>query len=87
MRNGHLIAAAIGIITGLGLAGPAKAGTCMQVNAKGVANNVAKATTLAQINLQEKAARRGGKVTQASTNCVPGPAGTVCKISAVVCPK
>ncbi len=87
MRNVHLIAGAFGIIAGLGLAGTADAGTCMSVNAKGVANNVAKATALAQVNLQEKAKRRGGKVTQASTNCVPGPAGTVCNISAVVCPK
>ena len=45
MRNAHLIAAAIGIIAGLGVAWPVEAGTCMQVNAKGVANNVAKATT------------------------------------------
>jgi hypothetical protein len=87
MRHVYLIAAAIGLIASIGFAGLADAGTCMPVNAKGMANNMAKATTLAQANLQQKAIRKGGKVTQASTNCVPGVGGYVCKISAVVCPK
>jgi hypothetical protein len=82
-----LLLAALGMTVVVGFAAPAMAGTCMQVGAKGEANNVAKATALAQASLQDKAKRRGGKVTQATTNCVPGPAKTVCKISAVVCPK
>lgn len=87
MDKARLIATVIALVGGIGLAGTASAGTCMQVNAKGMANNVAKATAIAQANLQEKAKIRGGKVTQATTNCTPGPAGTLCKISATVCPK
>ena len=67
--------------------GPVEAGTCQPVKAKGKGKNIAEATTLAQIDLTQKAAAIGGKVTQSSTNCVPGPTNVVCKISAIVCPK
>ena len=66
---------------------PAEAGTYSPVKAKGKAGDIATATTLAQVDLVQKAAALGGKVTQTSTDCVPGPKGVVCRISAVVCPK
>jgi hypothetical protein len=79
---------AIGAVAAiLGLSEPVEAGTCMPVKAKGRAKDIATATTLAQFNLTEKAALLQGRVTQTSTNCVPGPSSVVCKISAVVCPK
>jgi hypothetical protein len=77
------IAAVIAVL----LSPPVGAGTCIPVKAKGFAKDIAKATTLAQIELTQKAASLRGKVTQTSTNCVPGPTGVTCKISAVVCPK
>lgn len=66
---------------------PVEAGTCQPVKAKGKGKNIAEATTRAQADLAVKAAAIGGKVTQTSTNCVPGPTNVVCKIQAVVCPK
>lgn len=66
---------------------PVEAGTCQSVKAKGKGKNIAEATTLAQADLVREAAKIGGKITQTSTNCVPGPNNVVCKISAVVCPK
>ena len=66
---------------------PAQAGTCQPVKAKGVAKDLATATIFAQADLKQTAKSLGGKVTQTSTNCVPGPTGYRCKISAVVCPK
>jgi hypothetical protein len=66
---------------------PVEAGTCQPVKAKGKGKNIAEATTLAQVNLAQQAAALRGKVTQTSTNCVPGPTNVVCKIQAVVCPK
>jgi hypothetical protein len=66
---------------------PVEAGTCQPVKAKGKGKNIATATTLAQANLAQQAAALRGKVTQTTTNCVPGPTGVVCKIQAVVCPK
>jgi hypothetical protein len=79
---------AVGAIAAiLGMSEPVEAGTCTPVKAKGRAKDIAMATTLAQINLTQKAAALGGKVTQTSSNCVPGPTAVVCKISAVVCPK
>lgn len=83
----HLAAAMIGIIAVLGFAGPVDAGTCSSVKAKGRAQTVAKATAEAQDDLKQKAKRLGGRVTQTSMNCVPGPSAVVCKIDAVVCPK
>jgi hypothetical protein len=89
MSRKTLIACAAigGVVAALSFAGPVKAGTCLPVRAKGEAKKMAAATTLAQINLKQKAINMGGKVTQASTNCVPGPIGFVCKINAVVCTK
>ena len=88
-RKAQLIAdAAIGaIVAALSFAEPVQAGTCQPVKAKGVAKNLATATLFAQADLKQTAKSIGGKVTQTSTNCVPGPTGYRCKISAVVCPK
>ncbi len=71
----------------LSLAEPVQAGTCQSVTAKGVAKNLATATLYAQADLKQTAKSLGGKVTQSTTNCLPVPAGSRCKISAVVCPK
>jgi hypothetical protein len=83
----HLAAATIGILAALALAGPADAGTCQSVKAKGQAAKLATAQAYAQADLKQTAKSMGGKVTQTSTNCVPGPSGYRCKIDAVVCPK
>jgi hypothetical protein len=86
-RKTHLIAgAAIGIIAALIVTEPVHAGTCQPVTAKGRASDPATATTRAQVDLTQKAASIGGRVTQTSTNCIPGPTDTVCKIKAIVCP-
>jgi hypothetical protein len=82
-----VVITAVAAVVAVLVTAPVEAGTCMPVKAKGFAKNIAKATTLAQIDLTQKAARVRGKVTQTSTNCVPGPTGVTCKISAVVCPK
>jgi hypothetical protein len=83
-----MIAVLIGIAApGFSLAEPAEPRTCSPVKAKGSGKNVARATDDAQDNLRKKARAMGGKVTQTSSNCVPGPTGVVCKINAVVCPK
>jgi hypothetical protein len=66
---------------------PVQAGTCQSVRAKGVAKTLALATLFAQADLQQTAKHMKGKVTQTSTNCVPGPSNYKCKIDAVVCPK
>ena len=83
----HLAAAMIGIIAALALAVPVEAGTCQSVKAKGQAAKLATAQAYAQADLRQTAKSMGGKVTQTSTNCVPGPSGYRCKIDAVVCPK
>jgi outer membrane lipoprotein-sorting protein len=81
-------AAVIAILAvALGFAPPVQAGTCQPVRAKGVAKDMATATTYAQADLTQTAKSMRGKVTQASTNCVPGPNKYSCKIDAVVCPK
>jgi hypothetical protein len=91
MSHRAKFAIAAGMIAAFGavlsLSGPLEAGTCQPVKAKGKAKDIATATTLAQFDLTAKAAVLRGKVTQTTTNCVPGPNGVVCKISAVVCPK
>ena len=71
----------------LSFAQPVQAGTCQPVRAKGVAKDLATATTYAQADLKQTAKSMKGKVTQVSTNCVPGPNKYSCKIDAVVCPK
>ena len=83
----HLAAATIGIIAALSFAGPVEAGTCQSIKAKGQAAKLAIAQAYAQADLKQTAKSMGGKVTQTSTNCVPGPSGYRCKIDAVVCPK
>ncbi len=83
----RLAAATIGIIAALSFAGPVEAGTCQSVKAKGQAAKLATAQAYAQADLKQTAKSMGGKVTQTSTNCVPGPSGYRCKIDAVVCPK
>ena len=52
-----------------------------------MAKTLALATLYAQADLQQTAKSMKGKVTQTSTNCVPGPSNYKCKIDAVVCPK
>lgn len=80
--------AALGIIAAhAALVGPAEAGTCMPVSAKGNGKNPAAATTQAQIKLIQKAARFGGSPKNTSTSCETIPGGFICKMSAVVCPK
>jgi len=86
-KTQFVVSTAIAAVVALVLSAPVGAGTCVPVKAKGFAKNIAKATTLAQIDLTQKAARLRGKVTQTSTNCVPEPSGVTCKILAVVCPK
>jgi hypothetical protein len=83
----RLMTAVIGIVAALSFALPAEAGTCQSVKAKGVAAKMATAQAYAQADLKQTARSMGGHVTQASTNCVPGPSGYRCKIDAVVCPK
>ena len=82
-----VIAGAIGALAAVSLSGPVEAGTCQPVDVKGKGKDIATATTRAQADLAVKAAVLGGKVTQTSTNCTPGPTKVVCKISAVVCPR
>jgi len=60
------------IATALSFAEPVQAGTCQSVKAKGVAKTMATATIFAQADLKQTAKSIGGKVTQTSTNCVPG---------------
>jgi hypothetical protein len=83
-----VVAGATGALAAVfSLSGPVEAGTCQPVDAKGKGKDIAMATTRAQADLAVKAAFIQGKVTQTSTNCVPGPTKVVCKISAVVCPR
>lgn len=82
-----VIAGAIGALAAVSLSGPVEAGTCQPVDVKGKGKDIATATTRVQADLAVKAAALGGKVTQTSTNCTPGPTKVVCKISAVVCPR
>jgi hypothetical protein len=80
--------AAIGIVAAmLTFASPVEAGTCASIAGKARAADPATATTRAQIELVQKAARFGGKITNTSTNCIKSPPGYVCKMTAVVCPK
>ena len=71
----------------LSCSAPVEAGTCQPVDAKGKGKDIATATTRAQADLAVKAAVLRGRVTQTSTNYVPGPTKVVCKISTGVCPK
>jgi hypothetical protein len=82
-----LAGAAIAVAAVLALALPAAAGTCSQVTGKGRAKDPASATTLAQHELIQRAARFGGKIMRTSTNCKKDSPGYVCKMTAVVCPK
>jgi hypothetical protein len=75
------------LAVGVSLAEPVQAGTCQPVKAKGIARDLATATLYAQADLTQTAKSMKGKVTQAKTNCVPGPSKTRCVIDAVVCPK
>jgi len=75
------------LAVGVSLAEPVQAGTCQPVKAKGIAKDLATATLYAQADLTQTAKSMKGKVTQAKTNCVPGPSKTRCVIDAVVCPK
>ena len=88
MRKAKFTIIAIGALAAIvSLSASTEAGTCQPVNAKGKGKDIATATTRAQADLAVKAALLAGKVTQTSTNCVPGPTKVVCKISAVVCPR
>ena len=81
------ISAALLVAAVIGLNAPAQAGTCQSVRAKGLAKTLALATLYAQADLKQTAKSMKGRVTQTSTNCVPGPSSYKCKIDAVVCPK
>ena len=87
MKFKVVISAALIAFAAIGSSAPAQAGTCQPVKAKGVAKTLALATLYAQADLQQTAKSMKGKVTQTSTNCVPGPSNYKCKIDAVVCPK
>ncbi len=89
IRRTHLIAgAAIGVLAAtLILALPAEAGTCSPIMGKGRGPDPAKATTRAQHDLIQQAARLGGKLSQQSVNCKKIDGGFVCKMTAVACPK
>jgi hypothetical protein len=78
--------ALIGIVAVLSFAGPAAAGTCQSVKAKGVAEKMVTAQAYADADLKQTAKSMGGRVTQATTNCERVPSGFRCKIDAVVCP-
>ena len=78
---------AMGAIALFSFAGQVEAGTCQPVKAKGVAAKLATAQAYAQADLKQTAKHMGGRVTQTSMNCVPGPSGYRCKLDAVVCPK
>ena len=78
---------AVLVVAVIGLSTPAEAGTCQSVRAKGIGKTLAQATLYAQEDLKHTAKHIKGKVTQTSTNCVPGPAKYKCTIDAVVCPK
>ena len=75
------------LAVGVSLAKPVQAGTCQPVRAKGLAKTLATATLYAQADLAQTAKSMKGKVTQATTSCLPTPSGFRCKIEAVVCPK
>jgi hypothetical protein len=83
----RLATALIGLVAVLSFAGPAAAGTCQSVKAKGVAAKMATAQAFAQADLTQTAKSMGGRVTQATTNCEQVLSGYKCKIDAVVCPK
>jgi len=90
IRRTLLIAsAALGIVAAsLIVATPVEAGTCAPVAGKARAADPATATTRAQIEMLQRAARFGGKVSQTSTNCKKAAGGGyVCKMTAVVCPR
>lgn len=87
MTRKELTVVAFGTALLFSLAGPVEAGTCQPVKAKGVAAKLATAQAYAQADLKQTAKSKGGKVTQTSMNCVPGPSSYKCKINAVVCPK
>jgi hypothetical protein len=86
-RKQVTVVVAFGAALLLSIAAPAEAGTCQSVKAKGQAAKLATAQAYAQADLKQTAKSMGGKVTQTSSNCVPGPSGYKCKIDAVVCPK
>jgi hypothetical protein len=81
------ISAALFVAAAASFSAAVQAGTCQSVRAKGVAKTLALATLYAQADLAQTAKHMKGKVTQTSTNCVPGPSNYKCKIDAVVCPK
>ncbi len=89
IRETYLSAGAtIGVLAAtLILALPAAAGTCSPVMGKGHGSDPAMATTRAQHELIQQAARLGGKLSQQTTNCKKARRGYVCKMTAVVCPK
>jgi len=89
VRETQLLAgAAIGVMAVILIfALPAEAGTCSPVVGKGRGPDPATATTHAQHDLIQQAARFGGKITRTSTNCKKASPGFVCKMTAVVCPK
>jgi hypothetical protein len=81
-------------ITALGILGaflldfvvPVHAGTCVSIQATGRGDNAAAATTNAQHKLVQRAARRGGRLRNHTTNCRPYRRGFECTMSASLCP-
>jgi hypothetical protein len=89
IRNTQPVAgAAFGVMAAILIfALPAEAGTCSQMMGKGRGSDPAMATTRAQAELIQRAARFGGKISNTSTNCKKASPGYVCKMTAVVCPR
>ena len=69
---------------GFSLVCPVQAGTCQPVRAKGLAKTLATATLYAQADLKQTASSMKGKVTQATTSCLPIPSGFRCPFAGPV---
>ena len=81
-------AAAFATLAAFSFSASVQAGTCQSVKAKGLAKDLATATSYAEPDLKQTAKSMKGKVTQAAINCDKTVSGEFrCKIDAVVCPK
>ncbi len=89
IRETQLVAgAAISVIVAiLAFALPAEAGTCSPVMGKGRAADPATATTRAQHELIQRAARLRRQDLAAVDQLQKDRRGFVCKVTAVVCPR
>jgi hypothetical protein len=84
-----MAAAAFAVIAAaVGLSGPAEAGSCQMVRAKGFAGSLSKATLYAQADLKQTAKAMKSRIKSVTTNCQKVMGGNYyCKIDAVVCRK